>query len=854
MSPRQWLALFCFYITYLLFGASIFYHIERDIEVKNYAIELQRRIDVNEILTKYTDPKYQNDVLKMVGDYCGKPVSNYTDDPIQTKLTWNFYHAFFFAFTVCSTVGYGNISPSSTLGRMIMIMYALVGIPINGFLFAYLGDFFGKVFISAYERYKQYKMSTNKQYMPNQLGLIAQIVLYLVPGIVIFLFLPSLIFSYFENWPYSVSIYYSFVTLSTIGFGDFVPTFQPNQAEQFGFMFYVYEVFIIFWFIFGLGYLVMIMGFIAKGLRSKHLTRLEKQLTDNIKSTQSRIWNGVTKDVSYLRRILNEVYIMKFRGNYGDEAAPERRTSSCPDLSIYRPNLEPARKRAQSLFSSSPENDPDFAQIHRVHSESDLTNVNRMQSLNETGGAMNDPTELLTRVFTALGNIKAADDEAQSIAAMSCGAYNGFSDAQILSSEKTNNSNWSIQYTDNSLTLPPPPRARARAASDVRAPTPEHLEFDGSHEWTWSGSNPQIDEFMRLRRLNKRKAPNLYRTALTTPKSISSCAVNIDEPNMSSLTVEATPRTERSPSIFDRLNPFKRRGDAQSRKQSLAHSDALQNYLEQTVAGRGSCINPTMKRRPSTHSVFSTNDDSSSNILENTTIADLIRALEVMHTQAVAGDDPMLENLLTLPAIPKSRSHTVSESMSSAEQHQQQQQHTLPAINILPTSPTDRRASMRPFSTANTPLFNRANRSRRLSTNIDLSAIRRASLLTPPSSNGPPPYSENTPRTTHRRFSVRPTLLSIPPGQSPMPSIQAVSSLQKRISTRPSPLSLTDYGTSNTRVGRFESTTIAMPISNSQTHLTPLNQSRPSIVQNSRPSIQVYSPNLNLARKSSDSN
>lgn len=47
MTPRQWLALFFFYITYLLFGASIFYHIERDLEVNNYAIELQRRIDVN---------------------------------------------------------------------------------------------------------------------------------------------------------------------------------------------------------------------------------------------------------------------------------------------------------------------------------------------------------------------------------------------------------------------------------------------------------------------------------------------------------------------------------------------------------------------------------------------------------------------------------------------------------------------------------------------------------------------------------------------------------------------------------------------------------------------------------------
>lgn len=66
--------------------------------------------------------------------------------------------------------------------------------------------------------------------MPHQLGLIAQIILYLIPGMVIFLFLPSLIFSHFEKWDYSVAIYYSFVTLSTIGFGDFVPTFGAHQV------------------------------------------------------------------------------------------------------------------------------------------------------------------------------------------------------------------------------------------------------------------------------------------------------------------------------------------------------------------------------------------------------------------------------------------------------------------------------------------------------------------------------------------------------------------------------------------------------------------------------------------------
>lgn len=53
---------------------------------------------------------------------------------------WAHYHPGKFNFQ-----GYGNITPSNSLGRIFMIFYALIGIPVNGFLFAYLGDFFGKV-------------------------------------------------------------------------------------------------------------------------------------------------------------------------------------------------------------------------------------------------------------------------------------------------------------------------------------------------------------------------------------------------------------------------------------------------------------------------------------------------------------------------------------------------------------------------------------------------------------------------------------------------------------------------------------------------------------------------------------
>lgn len=125
--------------------------------------------DFVELLVKYTSPNdtlIQAAILRRVSDYCGKPVTNYKADKFVEPMRWSFYHAFFFAFTVCSTVGeffglifslsnevklffsfqgYGNISPSNTTGQMFMIFYALIGIPVNGFLFAYLGDFFGKV-------------------------------------------------------------------------------------------------------------------------------------------------------------------------------------------------------------------------------------------------------------------------------------------------------------------------------------------------------------------------------------------------------------------------------------------------------------------------------------------------------------------------------------------------------------------------------------------------------------------------------------------------------------------------------------------------------------------------------------
>ena len=53
--------------------------------------------------------------------------------------------------------------------------------------------------------------------------LLVDLCILLIPGVLVFLLLPAVIFLLIEdNWTYIDSVYYAFITLTTIGFGDFV--------------------------------------------------------------------------------------------------------------------------------------------------------------------------------------------------------------------------------------------------------------------------------------------------------------------------------------------------------------------------------------------------------------------------------------------------------------------------------------------------------------------------------------------------------------------------------------------------------------------------------------------------------
>ncbi|XP_055640562.1 open rectifier potassium channel protein 1 isoform X2 [Toxorhynchites rutilus septentrionalis] len=792
MTPKEWYALFAFYAAYLFFGASVFYHNEHAMEIERRASELAERIEMNELLTKYLAPEeqeLQNELLVRVSGYCGRKLTNHTTDEFTEPYVWNFYHSFYFAFIVCSTIGYGNISPNNTFGRIFMIFYALIGLPVNGFFFAYLGDMYGKTYVRLYRRYKAYKMSSNSHYVPRKFSLIGQIALYLIPGIVIFIFLPASVFCYFEKWPYDVGVYYAFVTLTTIGFGDYTSTFEPSQEHEFGIVYTLYRVFVILWFFAGVGYVFMILGFIAKGLAHEKVQRLEKMLAYNVMETQQRVWNGVTKDISYLRKILNEVYMLKFKPVYKEPS--DRlilmnigRSASCPDLTIYREEAMDlmavlARKRAFSMTVTAAELDAQSQQpaLARRSSDSDLCRINREKTFGVE--ALVQPAELLAKVVTALGNITTVDEDTQSIFERTStnGGINCFSDSQILASERSW-SGWSIPGSDKNYAMSPPterPRAFSVIGPTLHQPT-------NPNDWTWSaGDNMQIKEMMKIRQ-----------KSMTNPrKSLLRAAISNSKQYGSNLSVDMPPaRDELQPKnrgLLGRLGIFRKRLSAsESKRNSIFDEEAprpVESYLAKTRNGRASMFNfPQHNYLTATSggrsSLFSPRP-SDEHVLETTTIGDLLRALEQAHMQSVAPN---------YSTIGYNDSRRRKDGTSSPPR--------MPSLaNLFVNPPGSRRGSLKPPASQNPSIT------------IQTSPLSQSPVSSSYRSANPPPYSAATnyptsPKPMHRRFSVRPSNLAYPPGKCPrsasissdIPIPQTASlqvpttTLQRRLSARPSPL------------------------------------------------------------------
>ncbi|KAF7697248.1 potassium channel subfamily K member 4 isoform X1 [Silurus meridionalis] len=243
-------------LAYLVMGALVFHYLETPYEEGVHIKLLDTR---REFLDNYTcvSPDMLQALIEKVTDAIGAGVDPKNNDTFSSS--WDLASAFFFSGTIITTIGYGNISPKTQWGQLFCICYALVGIPMFGFLLAGVGDHLGTGLRNAIAKIE---MLFLKWKVSATIVRIITAVLSILLGCVLFVFVPTLIFQEIESWSLLESAYFVVITLTTVGFGDYVAGDGGAEGTD-----HWYKPLVWFWILLGLAYFASILTMIGNWLR-----------------------------------------------------------------------------------------------------------------------------------------------------------------------------------------------------------------------------------------------------------------------------------------------------------------------------------------------------------------------------------------------------------------------------------------------------------------------------------------------------------------------------------------------------------------------------------------------------------
>eukprot|EP00058_Branchiostoma_floridae_P006306 XP_002591794.1 hypothetical protein BRAFLDRAFT_83582 [Branchiostoma floridae] len=271
MKWYRLLALFITFVAALLIGAVVFKYLEETYHPGVPAPET-------------TTPRPEGDELAVVEDFVSRknlcvtseelfelidavqqvrsasinqaiPPANFTAKP------WPFYEALFVCGTMVTTIGYGHITPKTVGGQIFCAVYALFGIPVTLFMLTGIGEKLSNV-----SRFVEKKV--RKRVSNQKLIRIINLLMSLVFGLGLFCFLPAYLFTIVEGWEYHTALYFVFITLTTVGFGDYIPAqhHHDHQAHD-PYTDAVYKTAVFCWIIVGLTFLAGMFNLISEGLK-----------------------------------------------------------------------------------------------------------------------------------------------------------------------------------------------------------------------------------------------------------------------------------------------------------------------------------------------------------------------------------------------------------------------------------------------------------------------------------------------------------------------------------------------------------------------------------------------------------
>ncbi|XP_030015102.1 potassium channel subfamily K member 5b [Sphaeramia orbicularis] len=317
-------------IFYLSIGAAIFQILEEpNWKSAKDKYLLQKRI----ILDKYSclTKEGLDEILEIVSDAAGQGVTITGD---KHRNTWDWGNSVIFAASIVTTIGYGNVAPKTEGGRVFCILYGLCGIPLCLVWISELGSFFG----DRAKRLSQVLIHKGVSVKKVQFTCTA---LFLLWGLIVHLVIPPFVFMSLEGWTYLEGIYFSFITLTTVGFGDYVAGVNPNIEYP-----RLYRVFAEIWIYMGLAWLSLFFSWnvhmvveahkVLRKRRNRYRLHREEEPQHKEEKQTPEIKQGVIDIFNFLsERDDDYSTIIKEIGQSAKERRPSNsinRSKSCSDI------------------------------------------------------------------------------------------------------------------------------------------------------------------------------------------------------------------------------------------------------------------------------------------------------------------------------------------------------------------------------------------------------------------------------------------------------------------------------------------------------------------------------------------